>query len=141
MRTPYVIIAALLAAPLAGCDTADAPEPAPEAQQAAASAALPAPDGAVDHRFASWKGRWTGVEGMYVVITPTASGTYDLEMQSDLDTKGTYVGKDSEHGIKFSRGDEQLSLYRTAGSETGLKYLADKRDCLMVKSGEGYCRD
>jgi hypothetical protein len=62
-------------------------------------------------------------------------------MQSDLDTKGSYDGEDSEHGIKFKRGSEELSLRRGSGDETGLKYLAGKKDCLIVKPGEGYCRD
>jgi hypothetical protein len=62
-------------------------------------------------------------------------------MQSDLDTKGTYDGQDSEHGIQFKRGTEQLSLHRGNGDETGLKYLAGKQECLIVKTGEGYCRD
>src|SRR3546814_745010 len=93
------------------------------------------------HRFASWAGKWTGVEGMYATITPTEPGKYKLEMQSDLDTKGTYDGQDSEHGIQFKRGTEQLSLHRGNGDETGLKYLAGKQECLIVKTGEGYCRD
>src|SRR3546814_1536496 len=62
-------------------------------------------------------------------------------MQSDLDTKGTYDGQDSEHGIQFKRGTEQLSLHRGNGDEIGLKYLAGKQECLIVKTGEGYCRD
>jgi hypothetical protein len=62
-------------------------------------------------------------------------------MQSDLDTKGTYDGQDSEHGIKFKRGGEELSLRRGNGDETGLKWLAGKKECLVVKDGEGYCRD
>ena len=27
------------------------------------------------------------------------------------------------------------------GDAAGLKYLAGKQDCLVVKPGEGYCRD
>src|SRR3546814_1697226 len=65
---------------------------------------------------------------------------YTLEMQSDLDTKGSYEGRDSEHGIRFRRGGEELSLHRGDGDETGLKYLAGKKECLIVKTGEGYCR-
>src|SRR3546814_10629185 len=59
------------------------------------------------HRFASWAGKWTGVEGLYVTITPTEPEHYKLEMQSDLDTKGTYEGHDSEHGIQFERGGKR----------------------------------
>jgi hypothetical protein len=33
------------------------------------------------------------------------------------------------------------ALHRTDGARTGMKWLADKRDCLTVAFGEGYCRD
>ncbi|MGH6633597.1 MAG: hypothetical protein ACREB0_09570, partial [Sphingopyxis sp.] len=64
-----------------------------------------------------------------------------LEMQSDLDTKGTYEGVVTAQGISFKRGDETLLLKKSTGDETGLKYLAGKKECLIVKDGEGYCRD
>lgn len=133
---------------LTGCEKAEAPAPtdttttevpdetAPPADTAEATDPATAP-----HRFASWAGKWTGVEGMYATITTAEPGKYKLEMQSDLDTKGTYDGEDSEHGIKFKRGSEELSLHRGSGDETGLKYLAGKKECLIVKTGEGYCRD
>lgn len=134
---------------LAGCEKAEAPAPAasdttttevPDETVPTETAAAEDPATA-PHRFASWAGKWTGVEGMYATITPGEPGKYKLEMQSDLDTKATYDGTDSEHGIKFKRGTEELSLRRGNGDETGLKYLAGKKECLIVKSGEGYCRD
>jgi len=134
---------------LAGCEKAEAPAPTPAdttttevpdetvpPETAAAEDPATAP-----HRFASWAGKWTGVEGMYATIATAEPGKYKLEMQSDLDTKGTYDGSDSEHGITFKRGTEELSLRRGSGDETGLKYLAGKKECLIVKDGEGYCRD
>ena len=148
-RNMMLIGAAVAAMTLAGCEKAEAPAPsAPaEAEKVAADAEVtPGMPAAADpangpHRFESWAGKWTGVEGMYLTITPTEPGKYKLEMQSDLDTKGTYDGSDSEHGIRFARGAEALSLHRGNGAETGLKYLADKTECLIVKEGEGYCRD
>ena len=70
------------------------------------------------------------------VAPPAALATSATE-----DTKGTYDGEDSEHGIRFKRGGEDLSLHRGNGDDTGLKYLAGKKECLIVKEGEGYCRD
>ena len=93
------------------------------------------------HRYAAWEGRWDGVEGMYVVISSAEPSVYRLDMQSDLDTMGAYVGSESSEGIRFVRNDQVLLLRQGSGAETGLKYLADKKDCLVVKSGEGYCRD
>ncbi len=147
MQKNLIMVGAAALALLSGCQKAEAPAPAetttaevpvetatPETPVAEDSATAP-------HRFADWAGKWTGVEGMYATITTAEPGKYKLEMQSDLDTKGTYEGTDSEHGIKFKRGDEELSLSRASGDETGLKYLAGKKECLKVKDGEGYCRD
>ena len=136
---------------LAGCEKAEAPAPAPTdatttevpVETVPAEGAEATDPATAPHRFASWAGKWTGVEGMYATITTAEPGKYKLEMQAGTDdsTKGTYDGEDSEHGIKFKRGTEELSLRRGNGDETGLKYLAGKKECLIVKEGEGYCRD
>ena len=149
MQKSMILTSAMALVLLAGCEKAEAPAPTdtPTTTEEVPVETVPA-EGAeatdpatAPHRFADWAGKWTGVEGMYATITPTEPGKYKLEMQSDLDTKGTYDGKDSEHGIKFKRGSEELSLRRGSGDETGLKYLAGKKECLIVKEGEGYCRD
>ena len=87
-------------------------------------------------------GRWTGVEGMYLAVTPKAqTGQYTLEMQYDLDHKVTVDGRDAPGGgIAFTRDGEELVLRPSDGAATGLKYLAEKTDCLTVAQGEGYCR-
>jgi hypothetical protein len=149
MKMGMILAAGAAMALLAGCEKAEAPAPdtatsidAPvESSSDETAPARESDPATAPHRFASWAGKWTGVEGMYVTITPTEPERYALEMQSDLDTKGSYVGRDSEHGIKFERGGEALSLYRGNGEDTGLKYLAGKKECLIVKEGEGYCRD
>jgi hypothetical protein len=126
-------LVAVGAALLAGCGTAQAPE------KQADDAADKAVSGT--HRYAAWEGRWTGVEGMYLDIQPAAAGRYQLEMQYDLDNSGMFTGQDGEQGITFTRDGQPLTLIKGRGDATGLKYLADKRDCLIVKDGEGYCRD
>ncbi|WP_374394250.1 hypothetical protein [Sphingopyxis sp.] len=149
MQKSMILTSAMALVLLTGCEKAEAPAPTdtPTTTEEVPVETVPA-EGAeatdpatAPHRFADWAGKWTGVEGMYATITPTEPGKYKLEMQSDLDTKGTYDGEDSEHGIKFKRGSEELSLRRGSGDETGLKYLASKKECLIVKEGEGYCRD
>ena len=147
MKTSMILMGAAAMALLTGCEKAEAPAPADTTMtevpvETMPSETVPAADAATaPHRFADWAGKWTGPEGMYVTITAADPGKYKLEMQSDLDTKGTYDGSDSEHGIQFTRGTEKLSLTRASGDETGLKYLAGKKECLKVKDGEGYCRD
>lgn len=146
MQKSMILAGAAALVLLTGCEKAEAPAPAQTSTTEVPVETVPDETATVDpatapHRFADWAGKWTGVEGMYVTITLAEPGKYRLEMQSDLDTKGNYDGEDSEHGIKFKRGGEELSLHRGSGDETGLKYLAGKKECLIVKSGEGYCRD
>jgi hypothetical protein len=89
-----------------------------------------------------WVGRWTGVEGTYLVVSNgDAPGRYKLEMQYTLDDKGSFDGTATADGIAFTRPDGAQTLRATDGDATGLKYLAGKKDCLTVKTGEGYCRD
>ncbi|WP_137751852.1 hypothetical protein [Sphingopyxis sp. L1A2A] len=143
MQKSFLIGAAALVL-LSGCEKAEAPAPADTTTTEVPDESAPSEtaDAAIaPHRFAPWAGKWTGVEGMYVTITTAEPGKYKLEMQSDLDTKGTYDGSDSEGGIAFKRGAETLTLAASTGDATGLKYLAGKKDCLKVKDGEGYCRD
>lgn len=142
-----LILASLLISGLSGCERAEAPEPEAKSSASAVTSvqenasAKTSGDVRADHRFQSWAGRWTGVEGMYLLITLTKPASYQLEMQSNLDEKGNYAGVDSEHGIQFQRAGQQHLLRRATGQEIGLKYLADKQDCLIVQQGEGYCRD
>ena len=54
---------------------------------------------------------------------------------------GTFKGEANEDGIAFTRPDGPQQLSAGNGEATGLKWLADKKDCLIVDTGEGYCRD
>lgn len=87
-------------------------------------------------------GRWTGVEGTYLIVKRGARpGTYRLTMQWSLDDKGSFDGVARGDTIEFDRGATRETLRPTNGDATGLKYLAGKKDCLTVKVGEGYCRE
>lgn len=106
----------------------------------AAPAASPTTAAAASVDAKRWAGRWIGVEGMYLNVTPTGENTASLEMQYDLDNKGTYPATVTAEGLRFTRGGEEMLLRPSDGDATGLKWLAGKKDCLTVKSGEGYCR-
>ncbi len=138
MKLTKMNIAGLSLVLALGACGSSAPDPVPSQDTAAGVETPEIAPTAPSH--SEWAGKWIGPEGMYVQITSTAAGAYNLEMQSDLDTKGTYNGQDAEGGIKFARGGERLLLRAATGDETGLTDLAGKKNCLMVKSGEGYCK-
>lgn len=119
-------------------NSAETPLPAPRSPTVTPT---PTPGATATPGATHYLGRWVGVEGMYLVVSDPAQGDVKLEMQYDLDNKGTYAGTIVPDGIRFQRGGETLTLRPSDGDATGLKWLAGKRDCLTVKAGEGYCRD
>ena len=117
-----------------------------------ASPSAPAPDTATEqhqshHQLTDkWIGRWIGVEGLFLAISkdePAGPGHYLLEMQYGLDAdhRGTFEGQATAEGIRFNREDGQHLLRAGDGEATGMKWLLEKEDCLVVTTGEGYCRD
>jgi hypothetical protein len=93
-----------------------------------------------------WVGRWIGVEGLFLDISkdePAGPGHYLLEMQYGLDADqiGTFEGQATAEGIRFNREDGPQLLRAGDGEATGMKWLLEKEDCLIVATGEGYCRD
>lgn len=112
----------------------------PAADNIAAPVATPTPTASTASATRDYAGRWIGVEGTYLNVTPTGPSTASLEMQYDLDNKGTYPASVTSAGLRFTRNGETLLLRPSDGDATGLKWLAGKKDCLTVRSGEGYCR-
>lgn len=128
-------IAALAAVSLAACGQ----KPEPEAP--AAEAPANAPEALVTD---SWIGRWTGPEGLFLEIRSArpGSGEYQMTIKDTLDAQADYVGKAEGEGIAFTRAGHPLTIRAGMGADTGFKYLAGKRDCLVVvQDTEGYCRD
>lgn len=115
--------------------------PATDKDAAAGGATTPTPAAPAIPSYDQWVGTWTGPEGLFVTISDEGKGRYTLTMQSDLDTRATYAGTATAQGIAFERGGKPKLLKKATGEDTGLKWLADKRDCLMVDAGEGFCRD
>jgi hypothetical protein len=138
MKKTLLILSTL--ALLSACDkqaeTAKAPAP-PSVQATLVPEVLPTD---------KWVGKWIGVEGLNLTIAKDDSigrGHYELTMKYGLDDddSGTFKGQASEDGITFERPDGPQILSAGDGEATGLKWLADKKDCLIVDTGEGYCRD
>ncbi|WP_323145666.1 membrane lipoprotein lipid attachment site-containing protein [Pseudomonas marginalis] len=137
MKKILFVLSAL--ALLTACNQAStpAPKPAPPSVQATLVPETPSTD--------KWVGKWIGVEGLHLTIVKDDSvgrGHYLLTMQYglDADDSGTFKGEAAEDGIAFTRPDGPQLLRAGDGEATGLKWLADKKDCLIVATGEGYCR-
>lgn len=93
-----------------------------------------------------WVGHWVGVEGLVLDIAADADkgpGHYWLTMRYGLDDsdQGRFAGVAQGDAIRFTRPDGEQTLKAGDGAATGLKWLDGKKDCLVVKTGEGYCRD
>lgn len=84
-------------------------------------------------------GQWNGPEGTYLKIGNSETGP--IISIKDLDKEETYKGSFTPSGqIVFERNDIMERVVRGTGSETGMKWLMDRQDCLIIQYGEGYCR-
>ncbi|HCM83985.1 MAG TPA: hypothetical protein PKW15_05160 [Alphaproteobacteria bacterium] len=92
-----------------------------------------------DHPVDGWLGKWTGPEGTYLMLTKKEKN-YDVIIQS-MDKIQTYQATRDASGLKFMRNNQTETIRRGNGKDTGMKWLLDKKDCLIVRSGEGYCRN
>lgn len=91
----------------------------------------------------TWIGTWTGVEGTMLKIEKGGvPGRYRItnKWALDDDAVGTFNGYATPQGIAFRRPGGRKRLVAGDGAATGLKWLADKKECLIVAPGEGYCR-
>lgn len=132
------LVALAAAALLAACNrTAESPPP-PLASAPAAPINVPAvPTQATD----AWLGKWVGVEGLALEVSRGAEpGLYRLQVTL-LDGTHSYEGRAEGNVIRFTRNGQPETLRAVTGDETGLKYLAGKKNCLMIKTAEGFCRD
>jgi hypothetical protein len=86
-----------------------------------------------------WLGRWDGPEGTYLMLSK-AGDHYTVEVR-DLDGSRTFVGFPDGDRIRFVRDGRTEFLAAGDGEATGMKWLLDKRDCLLTRKGEGWCRD
>ena len=86
-----------------------------------------------------WLGKWTGPEGTYLVLSKSAD-KYVVLINS-LDGPATYDGTSAGDRIEFRRDGKTESIHAGNGQDTGMKWLLDKSNCLVIKTGEGFCRD
>lgn len=88
----------------------------------------------------AYAGRWMGVEGTFMTITPQTGNAYQVVI-TDLDGPKTYAGTLQADGLHIERNGTPLVIVPGDGEATGMKWLAEKSDCLVVAANEGYCRN
>lgn len=98
------------------------------------------PNSAVTEKRAAdaWLGKWTGPEGTHLEILQEGD-KYKVAIL-DLDTVRTFDAVSTQSGLSFERNGITESITPGSGPDTGMKWLMDKSNCLVVKVGEGYCR-
>jgi len=104
------------------------PPPAPTSTPAAANRPTDA-----------WLGQWIGPEGTYLLLSSNGE-KYVVKIQS-LDGPATYPGVAAGTQIQFERQGTTEFIRAGKGEATGMKWLLDKKHCLIIKTGEGFCRD
>jgi hypothetical protein len=147
MKVALFAVALLLSAckPSPEAPVAPAAPTAPEAPAAATTdvvtepSAEPAPPQALAPAASGWVGKWIGPEGTFLELSET-DGAYKLTIQS-LDGTATFDAVAVEDRVEFQRNGTTETIRATSGAETGMKWLLDKKDCLTIKTGEGFCRD
>jgi hypothetical protein len=89
--------------------------------------------------FDYWLGQWTGPEGTSLLINEHR-GNYEVVI-TNLDGPRHFPATIQGMGLRFTRDGVVETLHEGDGLATGMKWLAGKQRCLVVKTGEGYCRD
>ena len=140
-----ISIAILIVLSVAGCQPQAQPAAPPAAQAPPAAPAtppaLPPPDMAPPTAATgtdAWIGKWMGPEGTFMDIEKSDTG-YQLTI-SDLDGLKFFQGKRAGDAIEFERKGKTESIKASDGKATGMKWLADKKTCLTIHAGEGFCR-
>jgi len=148
---------------LGACSKAPMPPPAPgesspqdamapsdvtDADMATPPPALPPPDLSPAEPVANdlgsaivdgWVGTWQGPGGSSLQLAKPGVG-YEGTV-TNLDGPRGFHGVAVDEVLQFERDGVQETVRAGDGAATGMKWLAGRKDCLVVKAGEGYCRD
>ncbi len=130
MRITVLVLVAVMTA----CQSRN--QPSSDATQPPVNSATPTTSNRPTDR---WVGQWNGPEGTFLVLSANGD-KYALKIQS-LDGPATYEGVPVGDRIEFIRAGRTEFIRAGSGEETGMKWLLEKKNCLIVKTGEGFCRD
>ncbi len=142
--SPILLVSILL---LTACEDKQAPpssNAAPVSESVVSSTAASSESTAIPTTTTSaasdaWIGKWNGPEGTYLEISGV-NGSYIITI-ADLDSVKQYTGTSSGNQIAFERDGATEIIQASNGADTGMKWLANKSNCLRTRLGEGWCRD
>ena len=98
-----------------------------------------APAAAPSAKVVALEGKWPGVEGTYLNVTKKAD-KYSVEIKN-LEKTETFEGVAKGDTIEFKRKDKLETIKAATAEETGMKWLAGEKNCVVITKGsEGYCR-
>jgi hypothetical protein len=136
-RTFSFILFVLMTVAMLGCENRVIPT---NSSSGASSSSSPTPASSVANNVPDqWLGKWIGPEGTFLVLAKNGT-KYVVEIHS-LDGTATYEGTSAGDRVEFQRGGKTESIHGGSGQETGMKWLLDKKNCLIIQTGEGFCRD
>jgi len=133
------ILVALTLVVIAGCQTRKQPAESPSSAAAKPASESTTPSPATAGITDQWLGKWIGPEGTYLVLSKKGD-QYVVKVNS-LDGLATYEGTFAVDHIEFQRNGQTEVIRAGIGKDTGMKWLMDKKNCLIIKPGEGFCRD
>jgi hypothetical protein len=137
-KSCFYVATLLMVMLMTGCESHNQP-PGPSLAARANSQSKSAAAPAASDISNQWLGKWIGPEGTYLVLSKKAD-QYVVEINS-LDGSSTYVGTSAGDHIEFQRNGKTESIHAGSGEDTGMKWLLDKKNCLIIKTGEGFCRN
>ena len=118
-----------------------APSPvAPVASPAVSPSVDPkAPAAVPSAKVTALEGKWPGAEGSFLNVTKKGE-KYSVEIKTG-DKTDTFDGVAKGDSIEFKRKDKVETIKAATAEETGMKWLAGEKNCVVITKGsEGYCR-
>lgn len=91
--------------------------------------------------FTSLEGRWLGANGTILTLAKEKDDAYSVVIRTASNDEDDLPATESNGKLQFRRQNIVETITPGKGKDTGVPELAGKRDCLIIKAGEGYCRD
>ena len=126
----------------------NAPTTTPSSSPAASPAASPsvshsvdpkAPAADIKGKTSALEGKWPGIDGASLNVTKKGE-KYSIEIKEG-DKTATFEGTAKGDTIEFTRGGKAETIKASTAEETGMKWTAGEKNCVVITKGkEGYCR-